>query len=59
MSTIVGMAIGGWMSGEIYDYTGSYAMAFINGIAFNVVNMSLALWLLLSRRPKGPQPAVA
>ena len=47
MATIVGMAIGGWMSGEIYDFTGSYAAAFINGIAWNLVNlaaMSLILW---------------
>ena len=35
MATIVGMALGGWMSGWIYDLTGSYRLAFINGIAFN------------------------
>ena len=47
MATIAGMAAGGWMSGEIYDLTGSYAAAFINGIAWNLVNlaaMSLILW---------------
>ncbi len=48
-STVLGMAIGGWLSGEIYDLTGSYAAAFLNGIAWNLVNMSIALWLLLSR----------
>ncbi|WP_417513223.1 MFS transporter [Minwuia sp.] len=57
MSTVIGMAIGGWISGEIYDLTGSYAAAFMNGVAFNLLNMSLALWLLLSRRPRKPQPA--
>jgi MFS family permease len=52
-STVLGMALGGWMSGEIYDLTGSYAAAFLNGIAWNLVNMSIALWLLLSRRRPG------
>jgi MFS family permease len=47
MSTVVGMAIGGWMSGVIFDWTGSYQAAFLNGIAWNLVNMSIALWLLL------------
>jgi MFS family permease len=46
-ATIFGMAIGGWMSGWIYDLTGSYAAAFLNGIAWNLVNiaaMTLLLW---------------
>ena len=51
MATIVGMAVGGWMSGEIYDLTGSYRAAFLNGIAWNVLNASIALWLL--RQPRG------
>jgi MFS family permease len=51
MATIVGMALGGWMSGEIYDLTGSYKAAFGNGIAWNVLNVSIALWLL--RQPRG------
>ncbi|MBZ0217026.1 MAG: MFS transporter [Fimbriimonadaceae bacterium] len=49
MSTVAGMAIGGWMSGEIYDLTGSYQVAFLNGIAFNVLNMAIAYWLLIGR----------
>ena len=47
MATIFGMAIGGWMSGWIYDLTGSYAAAFLNGIAWNLVNVAaiaLLLW---------------
>ena len=40
------MALGGWMSGAIFDMTGSYRAAFINGIAFNLVNVSIAAWLL-------------
>ena len=50
MATVVGMAAGGWMSGEIYDLTGSYQAAFLNGIAWNLLNMGIAIWLLLSRR---------
>ncbi|MBO6949661.1 MAG: MFS transporter [Rhodospirillales bacterium] len=50
MTTVIGMAIGGWMSGEIYDYTGSYQAAFINGIAWNLVNMSIAFFLLMNWR---------
>src|SRR5918996_71589 len=53
MATVAGMAIGGWMSGAIYDLTGSYQAAFINGIGWNLLNMSIALWLLLGRlRPR-------
>ncbi len=53
MGTIVGMAAGGWLSGVIYDLTGSYQAAFLNGIAWNLLNMSIAFWLLLGRfRPR-------
>jgi MFS family permease len=53
MATIVGMAVGGWLSGAIYDLTGSYQAAFLNGIAWNLLNMSIAFWLLLGRlRPR-------
>ncbi len=51
MSTIVGMAAGGWLSGAIFDLTGSYQAAFVNGIAWNLVNVGIALWLL-SMRPR-------
>src|SRR3954464_5964487 len=46
MATLFGMALGGWMSGVIFDLTGSYRAAFANGIAFNLLNVSVALWLL-------------
>jgi MFS family permease len=46
MCTLVGMALGGWMSGRIFDYTGSYQAAFLNGIAFNLLNMTIAVFLL-------------
>lgn len=57
MATIVGMAIGGWLSGVIYDVTGSYRMAFLNGIAFNLLNISIAAWLLLGGRIARPRTA--
>ena len=46
MSTMLGMALGAWMSGKVYDLTGSYAAAFLNGIGWNVVNLAIALFLL-------------
>jgi MFS family permease len=57
MATIVGMALGGWMSGEIYDLTGSYRAAFLNGIAWNLLNMSIAFWLLMGRMRTRTAPA--
>ncbi|WP_422371668.1 CynX/NimT family MFS transporter [Hoeflea sp.] len=52
MATIVGMALGGWMSGFIYDLTGSYRMAFLNGIAWNVLNIGIMSLLLFRSRPR-------
>jgi len=45
MATLLGMALGGWMSGWIFDLTGSYKAAFLNGIAWNLLNLSIAGWL--------------
>jgi MFS family permease len=47
MATLFGMALGGWMSGVIFDLTGSYRAAFANGLLWNLVNVSIALWLLM------------
>jgi MFS family permease len=44
--TIAGMALGGWMSGALYDHTDSYRAAFLNGFAWNLVNLGIAAWLL-------------
>ena len=52
MATLFGMAFGGWVSGAIFDLTGSYRAAFINGIAWNLLNLSIVIWLL--RRPAAP-----
>ena len=57
MFTLLGMALGGWMSGKVFDVTGSYHAAFINGIAWNLLNGGIALWLL--RRSHGAPPAAA
>ena len=46
MATLFGMALGGWMSGKIFDLTGSYRAAFVNGIAFNLLNIGIVLFLL-------------
>jgi MFS family permease len=59
MATIVGMALGGWMSGWIYDLTGSYTLAFVNGIAFNAVNVGVMALILFRSRPRAPGRAVA
>lgn len=52
MATIMGMAIGGWSSGLIYDLRGSYQLAFINGIAWNGLNIAIMVWLLMGGRPR-------
>ena len=46
MATLVGMALGGWMSGAIFDLTGSYRAAFVNGVLWNLLNLSIAAFLL-------------
>lgn len=46
MATLFGMALGGWMSGAIFDWTGSYRSAFLNGIAFNLLNVGVVSYLL-------------
>jgi MFS family permease len=49
MCTLFGMALGGWMSGAIFDLTGSYHAAFANGLAWNLLNVTIAVWLLTRR----------
>jgi MFS family permease len=54
-TTLAGMALGGWLAGAIYDWTGSYAAALVNGIAWNIANMAIVFWLLqrMHRRAAG------
>lgn len=56
MFTLLGMALGGWMSGAIFDWTGSYNAAFLNGIGWNLVNLAIAFWLLRRVRGAGGPP---
>jgi MFS family permease len=59
-ASVFGMSFGGWVSGVIFDATGSYAAAFANGFAWNVVNMVIVLTLLLRARGQPrPRPAMA
>ncbi len=59
MCTLLGMALGGWMSGKIFDLTGSYTAAFVNGVAWNLVNLGVVLFLLarLRRAKSNPERA--
>jgi MFS family permease len=57
MATVIGMATGGWMAGAIYDLTGSYQAAFLNGIGWNLLNMSIAFRLLLAQPGARTAPA--
>jgi MFS family permease len=60
MFALFGMALGGWMSGAIFDITGSYQAAFANGILWNIVNVVIIGWLLLrSHRSTTPRLAAA
>jgi MFS family permease len=56
MATIFGMAFGGWLSGWLYDFTGSYRAAFLNGIAWNLLNIAVMLTILF--RTRRPAPAL-
>lgn len=55
-STLAGMAFGGWLSGAIFDWTGSYQAALLNGVGWNLVNLLIVAWLLMRRR-QGQTPA--
>ena len=50
MATILGMALGGWLSGLTYDLSGSYTLAFVNGIIWNGANIAVIIWLILRSR---------
>ena len=57
MATLLGMALGGWMSGAVFDLTGSYQAAFVNGIAWNLLNLAIVGFLLYrARAGVAPQP---
>jgi MFS family permease len=51
-ATVLGMAFGGYVSGAIFDYFASYRVAFLNGLAWNLVNVVLVCWLMLRSRSR-------
>jgi MFS family permease len=60
MFTLFGMALGGWLSGKVFDLTGSYQAAFVNGIGWILLNLTIALTLLYrarGRRIRAPDTA--
>ena len=59
MSTVAGMALGGWLSGLIFDLTGSYRAAFLHGIVWNLINLAIALHLASRSGRFGGTPRLA
>jgi MFS family permease len=59
LASVVGMSFGGWISGVIFDATGSYAAAFLNGLGWNALNITIAVALLLRARRRGARVAMA
>ena len=55
----LGMALGGWLAGYIFDLTGSYTPAFLIGAAFNIANLAIVWTLIRRTRRTRPQPAMA
>ncbi len=49
-ASVFGMSFGGWVSGVIFDATGSYAAAFANGLAWNALNIAIVVGLLVRAR---------
>ena len=57
-ATIGGMALGGWMSGVIYDVTLSYTAAFLNGFGWNIFNLAIVVLLIWrGRMPRVSLPS--
>jgi MFS family permease len=50
MVSLLGMSFGGWISGVIFDMTGSYKVALLHGLAWNALNIAIVLLLLLRSR---------
>ncbi len=51
-ASVFGMSFGGWVSGVIFDATGSYAAAFVNGLGWNALNVVIMVSLLLRSRQR-------
>jgi MFS family permease len=51
-ASVLGMSFGGWVSGVIFDATGSYTAAFANGLAWNALNIAITVTLLVRARAR-------
>jgi MFS family permease len=56
---MLGMAAGGWGAGLLYDQFADYMPAFAVGMAFNLLNLVVLLFLVMRKRGQGPYFAVA
>jgi MFS family permease len=57
MATFFGMAAGGWMSGLVFDVSGSYRLAFLNGLLWNLLNLGIVAFLMTRRGGAAREPA--
>jgi MFS family permease len=64
-ATVLGMALGGWLTGLVFDLSGSYSWAFVHGIAWNALNIAIIAWLIVRKAagrrqflPSTAEPAV-
>lgn len=55
----VGMGLGGYVGGLIFDLTGGYERAFLTGVAFNLLNLVLIAALVWRHRDEDPRIVVA
>ncbi|MAQ06500.1 MAG: MFS transporter [SAR116 cluster bacterium] len=46
-TTVIGMALGGWGSGKIFDLTNSYALGFLNSVLWNLTNIAIILFIFV------------
>jgi len=51
-ASVFGMSFGGWVSGVIFDATGSYAAAFLNGLGWNALNITIMVSMLIRARQR-------
>ena len=52
LASVMGMSLGGWVSGLIFDATGSYNAAFVNGLGWNALNVTIMVALLVRARQR-------